>query len=71
MTFFDRQSDWFDRSVFKGTQSAGAHALQLPFHSIPLYITDTRSILFLTKYDKNNSKRLKINQNTSKIEPEF
>ena len=54
MTFFDRHSDRFDRGVFKGTQSAGAHAHQLPFHSIPLYITETRSILFLTKYDKNN-----------------
>ena len=67
----------------KRTQSAGAHAHEIPFIA-NLHITETRSILFLTKYDKKNyrinkstlknrffSKRMKFKQNTAKIETEL
>ena len=39
--------------ILNGTQSAGAHAHQIYFIA-NLHITETRSILLLTKYDKND-----------------
>ena len=58
--------------------SQQAH-MRIRYHFIAnLHITETRFILFLTKYDKNYrisksffAKRLKIKQNIAKIEAEF